>query len=81
MRDPDSDIGAKKRPAKPRRAFCKSAKRSVSNALEQATSAGQSNFGDLAMTKCKFRLQYNSLASEVELETPSVTIELVAIAS
>ena len=33
----------KKRPAKPR---CKSAKRSGSNTLEQATS-GQSNFGDL----------------------------------
>ena len=47
VRDPHSDIGTKKkRPAKPRRALCKSAKRSVSNALEQATS-GQSNFGDL----------------------------------
>ena len=35
VRDPHSDIGTKKKlPAKPRRALCKSAKRSVSNALE-----------------------------------------------
>ena len=47
VRDPHSNIGTKKkRPAKPHRALCKSAKRNVSNALEQATS-GQSNFGDL----------------------------------
>ena len=47
VRNPDSDIRAKKkRPTKPRYALCKSVKRSISNALEQSAS-GQSNFGNV----------------------------------
>ena len=88
VRDLEGDIGTKKkRPVKPHRALCKSAKRSVSIALEQATAA-QSNFDDVVAAvlqeldaQLRIRTFPCRAAGEVELETPSVlvTIELAAI--